>query len=73
MNLPWNIQQTRENTKMMDKFDFKAFGINLKNNTESLTIVVNNSGDQGNFLKGIVIWLVVARSVTVIQTAESRL
>jgi hypothetical protein len=45
MNLPWNIQQTRENTKMMDKFDFKAFGINLKNNTESLTIVVNNIGD----------------------------
>ena len=45
MKLPWNIQQTRVNTKMMDKFDFKAFGINLKNNTESLTIVVNNTGD----------------------------
>ena len=45
MHLPWNIQQTREDTKMMEKFDFKAFGINLKNNTESLTIVVNNTGD----------------------------
>ena len=45
MHLPWNIQQTRIDTKMMDKFDFKAFGIKLKNNTESLTIDVNNSGD----------------------------
>ena len=45
MHLPWNIQQSRGDTKMMDKFDFKAFGINLKNNVESLTIDVNNSGD----------------------------
>ena len=45
MHLPWNIQQSRGDTKMMEKFDFKAFGINLKNNTESLTIDVNNSGD----------------------------
>ena len=45
MNLPWNFQQNTEDTKMMNKFDFKAFGINLKNNTESLTIDVNNSGD----------------------------
>ena len=45
MHLPWNIQQSRGDTKMMEKFDFKAFGINLKNNVESLTIDVNNSGD----------------------------
>ena len=45
MTLPWNIQQNREDTKMMNKFDFKAFGVKLKNNTESLTIDVNNTGD----------------------------
>ena len=45
MHLPWSIHQTKKDAKLMDKFDFKAFGINLKINTECLTIDVNNSGD----------------------------
>ena len=45
MHLPWSIHQTDQTAKLMDEFDFKAFGINLKNNTECLSIDVTNSGD----------------------------